>query len=91
MELAQCQTLKALSSNTDEDPHEAVANLKTAARVLPPVMESSGPEYAKVVEQCLVWHDSQDFNLENEAMQERVFDLIVVPLMGNLRSFEDWW
>jgi hypothetical protein len=28
-------------------------------------------------------------NLENEAMQEKVFDLIIVPLMENLRSFKD--
>lgn len=91
VELSLCQVLEALSTPGDEDPHEAVANLKTAARVLPSVMERSGPEYAKVVEHCLFWHGSQDTNLESDAMQEKVFELIIMPLMENLRSFEDWW
>lgn len=54
-------------------------------------MERSGPEYARIVEQCLFWHGGQDTNLESEAMQEKVFDLVIVPMMENLRSFEDWW
>ncbi|KAJ5354973.1 uncharacterized protein N7496_012185 [Penicillium cataractarum] len=91
VELSLCQTLETLRTPADEDPQEVVTNLKTAARVLPSVMERSGPEYARIVEQCLFWHGSQDTNLENEAMQEKVFDLIIVPLMENLRSFEDWW
>ncbi|OKO90608.1 hypothetical protein PENSUB_13325 [Penicillium subrubescens] len=60
-ELSLCQTLEALSTSDDADLQEAVANLKTAARVLPSVMERSGPEYARIVEQCLFWHGSQDF------------------------------
>jgi hypothetical protein len=91
VELSLCQTLETLSTPADADTQEAVANLKTAARVLPSVMERSGPEYARIVEQCLFWHGSQDSNLENEAVQEKIFELIIVPLMENLRSFEDWW
>lgn len=92
VELLLCQTIETLSIPDDADPQEAVANLKTAAPVFSSVMERSGSEYARIIERCLFfWHGSQDYNLENEAMQEKVFELIIVPLMENLRSFEDWW
>lgn len=53
-------------------------------------MDRSGQQYAKIAERCLFWHSNQDSNLEDEAMQENVFELIIVPLMENLRSFGDW-
>jgi hypothetical protein len=91
VELSLCQTLEILSIPPDADPQEAVANLTTAARLLPSVMERSGPEHARIAEQCLFWHGIQDSNLERETRQEKVFELVIVPLMENLRSFEDWW
>lgn len=89
VELSLCQTLDFARRPEDEDCNEAHANLKTATRLLPKVEELSGPEYADVVDRCLSWHDRRETSLETEKMQEEVFELIIFPLMENLRSFED--
>ncbi|KAJ5781313.1 hypothetical protein N7457_006473 [Penicillium paradoxum] len=89
VELSLCKNLESDRRPEDEDQNEAHANLKTATRLLPKVEELSGPEYADVVDRCLSWHDRKETSLETEKMQEEVFQLIVLPLIENLRSFED--
>lgn len=90
VELSLCPNLESMRKEEDEDHNELHANLKTATRLLPKVEELSGPEYAEVVDRCLSWHDRKQTSLESEKMQEAVFQLIIWPLIENLKSFEDW-
>ncbi|RAK96410.1 uncharacterized protein BO80DRAFT_416959 [Aspergillus ibericus CBS 121593] len=88
VELSLCQTLEALHAPEDDDPIEAVAKLKTAARHIPSVETESGGKYAQVVDRCLFWSGTQGLSLEHEQMQDEVFQFIIIPLMENLRAFE---
>jgi hypothetical protein len=88
VELSLCQTLEALRMPEDDDPVEAYVNLKTATRLLQVVVEQSGAEYEKVARRCLLWPGTKDSTLENEQMQDEIFQLIILPLVENLRSFE---
>ncbi|KAJ9492055.1 hypothetical protein VN97_g1190 [Penicillium thymicola] len=88
VELSLCQTLEALRMPEDDDPVEAYVNLKTATRLLQVVEEQSGAEYEKVARRCLLWPGTKDSTLENEQMQDEIFQLIISPLVENLRSFE---
>jgi hypothetical protein len=90
VELSLCQNLGSIREPEDEDQNEAHANLKTANRLLSKVEECSGPEYADVVDRCLSWHDRRDTSLETEKMQEEMFQLVIWPLIENLRNFKDW-
>ncbi|KAJ5407234.1 hypothetical protein N7465_008518 [Penicillium sp. CMV-2018d] len=88
VELSLCQTLEALRMPEDDDPVEAYVNLKTATRLLQVVVEQSGAEYEKVARRCLLWPGTKDSTLESEQMQDEIFQLIISPLVENLRSFE---
>lgn len=88
VELSLCQTLEALRMPEDDDPVEAYVNLKTATRLLQVVEEQSGAEYEKVARRCLLWSGTKDSTLESEQMQDEIFQLIISPLVENLRSFE---
>ncbi|OQD62610.1 hypothetical protein PENPOL_c011G04151 [Penicillium polonicum] len=88
VELSLCQTLEALRIPEDDDPVEAYVNLKTATRLLQVVVEQSGAEYEKVARRCLLWPGTKDSTLESEQMQDEIFQLIISPLVENLRSFE---
>lgn len=88
VELSLCQTLEALRMPEDDDPVEAYVNLKTATRLLQVVEEQSGAEYEKVARRCLLWPGTKDSTLESEQMQDEIFQLIISPLVENLRSFE---
>ncbi|CAG8021097.1 unnamed protein product [Penicillium nalgiovense] len=48
----------------------------------------SGEEYGRIVERCLFWPGIKESTLDNEQMQDEVFQLIVLSLMGNLKNFE---
>ncbi|CAI7613135.1 uncharacterized protein N7487_003825 [Penicillium crustosum] len=88
VELSLCQTLEALRIPEDDDPVEAYVNLKTATRLLRVVEEQSGGDYEKVARRCLLWPGTKDSTLESEQMQDEIFQLIISPLIENLRSFE---
>ncbi|KAJ5629738.1 hypothetical protein N7528_003395 [Penicillium herquei] len=88
IELSLCQTLEALRMPEDDDNVEAYMNLKTATRLLPVVGAQSGAEYEKVVKRCLLWPGIKASTLESELMQDEIFQLIISPLVENLRSFE---
>ncbi|CAI7633069.1 unnamed protein product [Penicillium viridicatum] len=88
VELSLCQTLEALRMPEDDDPVEAYVNLKTATRLLQVVVEQSGAEYERVARRCLLWPGTKDSTLESEQMQDEIFQLIISPLVENLRSFE---
>ncbi|KAJ6022018.1 hypothetical protein N7540_007522 [Penicillium herquei] len=88
IELSLCQTLEALRMPEDDDHVEAYMNLKTATRLLPVVGAQSGAEYEKVVKRCLLWPGIKASTLESEPMQDEIFQLIISPLVENLRNFE---
>ncbi|KGO39415.1 hypothetical protein PEX1_028930 [Penicillium expansum] len=88
VELSLCQTLEALRMPEDEDPVEAYVNLKTATRLLQRVAEESGAEYERVARRCLLWPGTRESTLESEQMQDEIFQLIISPLVENLRNFE---
>jgi hypothetical protein len=88
VELSLCQTLEALRIPEDDDRVEAYVNLKTATRLLQVVEQQSGAEYEKVARRCLLWPGTKESTLESEQMQEEIFQLIISPLVQNLRNFE---
>ena len=88
VELSLCHTIDSLRIPDDEDKVEAYANLKTATRLLPIVGKQSGAEYENVVRRCLLWPGTKESSLDSEKMQEEIFQLVISPLVENLRSFE---
>ncbi|CAI7607977.1 unnamed protein product [Penicillium glandicola] len=88
VELSLCRTLDTLRIPEDDDRVEAYVNLKTATRLLHVVVEQSGAEYEKVARRCLFWHGTKESTLESEQMQDEIFQLIISPLVENLRNFE---
>ncbi|PLN76049.1 hypothetical protein BDW42DRAFT_197411 [Aspergillus taichungensis] len=88
VELSLCQNLDALYAPEDHDLIKAEAYLKTALRVMETVETESGRDYADVVRQCLLWHGRKQDSLEDEKLQERIFQLIILPLMEYSKIFE---
>lgn len=88
VELSLCQNLDALYVPEDHDIVKAGSYLKTALRVMEIVETESGSDYANVVRQCLLWHGSKQDSLEDEKLQERIFQLIILPLMENSKHFQ---
>lgn len=88
VELSLCQTLEALRIPEDDDRVEGYVNLKTATRLLQVVEQQSGAEYEKVARRCLLWPGTKESTLESEQLQDEIFQLIISPLVENLRNFE---
>ncbi|KAJ5782234.1 hypothetical protein N7457_004008 [Penicillium paradoxum] len=87
VELSLCQPLELLRIADDYDENEANANLKTASRLLQYVESQSGPLYVEVVEQCLFWRWKTGCTLEDENIQDEIYQRIVFPLVVNLKNF----
>lgn len=90
VELSLGQRLTDLRIPMDDHPVEAVASLTTATRLLDAgeIIAWSGPRYHDVVKDCLQWSGDKDEMLDDEIFQRAVFELIVSPLLENLRDFE---
>lgn len=88
VELSLCQTIESLRTPDDVDQDEAHTNLKTAARHLQYVETESGEDYGKVVDRCLFWPGIKEPTLDNEKLQDEVFQMIVLPLIEHLNNFE---
>ena len=88
VELSLGQTLASMREPEDDDADEAVADLKTASRLVNDVSYESGGRYGDVVKKCLFWHGLEDTNLDNEDLQQAVFELIVSPLLEDYKDFE---
>ncbi|KAJ5834038.1 hypothetical protein N7447_000064 [Penicillium robsamsonii] len=88
VELSLCWALEALRIPDDDDRVEVFQNLKTATCLLQFVGEQSGAEYEQVARRCLLWSGTKETILESEQMQDEIFQLIISPLVENLRSFE---
>ncbi|KIX08475.1 uncharacterized protein Z518_03131 [Rhinocladiella mackenziei CBS 650.93] len=88
VELSLCQSISALRMPEDEDTVEAIANFKTASRVLDQVYSESGFRYGDVVNKCLFWSEIRNSTADDEEFQLLVFQNIVSPLVEDLRDFE---
>ena len=94
-ELSLGQTLSSLQVPEDEHPIKAVANLTTALGLLEDVYATSGDVYGNVVDYCLSYsggsgggRGEDEAALDDESVQQAVFDNVVAPLMRNLKNFE---
>lgn len=88
VELSLGQTIASMRKPEDDDPVEAVANLKTAVRLLSDVLNESGMRYEEVVDKCLVWPGRKDTKFDDEDFQRTMFDSIISPLLEDLKIFE---
>ncbi|KIV79450.1 hypothetical protein PV11_07012 [Exophiala sideris] len=88
VELSLCQSIPSLRLPEDNDAVEALASLKTAARVLDNVYYESGFRYGDVVDKCLFGLGSNNMDLEDEDFQRAVYEKIVLPLRDDLKNFE---
>lgn len=88
VELSLGQTIASLRKPEDDDPVDAVANLKTALRNLPDVRNESGIVYEEVVDKCFFWPGRKDIEFDDEDFQRTMFELIVLPLLEDLKHFE---
>jgi hypothetical protein len=88
VELSLGQTIASLRKPEDDDPVEAVVNLKTAQRLLPDVLNESGMGYQEVVDKCLIWPVRKDIEVDDEEFQKTMFESIILPLLEDLKHFE---
>jgi hypothetical protein len=88
VELSLCCPISALRTAEDENSNEAVMDLNAASRHLNDVYMESGTKYGDVVEKCLFGLGSNEAKLEEDEGQEILFEIIVAPLLEDLRAFE---
>lgn len=77
--------------HTPEDNHQSefMSRLNTAEKMLDVVYREMGASYGDVVRRCLRQpFDVRVISLENEELQQMVFDKIVTPLSNDLENFE---
>jgi len=71
---------------------EVTANFNTATRLIDDVYNESGTRYGDVVQRCLTCpfnlQNLRDFGLDNEELQEAVFNHILTPLRQDLEVFK---
>ena len=69
-------------------PNEATTVMKTAYRLHNSVYSEMGASYGDVVRRCLYQpFDVRDMSLDNEELQQKVFDEIAAPLSDDLMNF----
>jgi hypothetical protein len=90
VEISLGQRLADLRIPDDNHANENVANWTTATRLLDAgyVNDWSGPLYDNVVKTCLSWASVRDGELDEEKTQRDVFELVVSPLLENLKDAE---
>ena len=88
IELCFGKTLAEMHIPEDGDRSEAVTEMKTGHRLCRYVYDEMGTLYGDVVRRCLYQpFDVRDMSLDNEELQQRVFDDIVTPLSDDLTNF----
>ncbi|KAH8803310.1 hypothetical protein F5884DRAFT_805071 [Xylogone sp. PMI_703] len=90
VELSLCRTISALRAPEDNDSDKAVADLKTASRLLKEelIMSESGIRYEEVVRRCLFWPGGQKAGVDDDEFQQAVYTHIVLPLLDDLKLFQ---
>ena len=88
VELCFGQTLSEMQKPEDYDPNEDIVKYRTARRLLNSVYNEMGVSYGDVVRRCLLQpFDVRDMSLDNEDLQQKVFDDVVTPLVEDLNNF----
>ena len=88
IELCFGATMENLKVAEDEDPNKFIIKLNTAHRLLSLVYREMGDVYGDVVRRCLLQpFDVRELSLDNEEVQQQVYDGIVAPLTDALNDF----
>ena len=88
IELCFGNTIAEMHDPDDGDPNEADTEMRLAHRLCNSVYSEMGTSYGDVVRRCLYQpFDVRDMSLDNEELQQRVFDDIVTPLNDDLLNF----
>ncbi|RJE18214.1 hypothetical protein PHISCL_09451 [Aspergillus sclerotialis] len=82
-----CTLAKQEVSDGSNDGDD-VASFGTAHQYIRFAHGESG-RYADVVKRCLFWTDTADAELDDEHFQETMFVSIIMPLLDDLKAFED--
>ena len=88
IELCFGKTLAEMRVPEDGDPNGTMTEMATAYRLSDSVYDEMGDSYGGAVWRCLHQpFDVRDMSLDNEELQEKVFDEIVTPLNNDLLNF----
>ena len=90
VELCFGKDLNSLSQPEDEDTNQATANMNCAFRLLESrsIWAEMGELYDAVVRRCLSQtFEVRDMSLENEDLQQQVYETVIVPLTEALDIF----
>ena len=92
IELSLNQRLSDRRVPEDIQPNnEVMTDFNTATRLVNAVYDESGGRYGDVVQRCLTCpfnlRNLRNFRLDNEELQEAVFDYILTPLRQDLEDF----
>ena len=88
VELCFGRTLLAMQRPEDHDVNQEKTKYMTARRLLNSVYSEMGTSYGDVVRRCLFQpFDVRDMSLENEILQQKVFEDVVIPLTEDLNNF----
>ncbi|KAG7006556.1 hypothetical protein G7Y79_00014g037310 [Physcia stellaris] len=82
VELCFGKTLQSMGTAEDVDPDNVVARTNTAFRLLDSLYKEMSDSYEAVVRKCLRQpFDVRDLNLDNEDVQQEIYDTIITPLI----------
>ena len=88
IELCFGKTLAEMRIPADGNPNETTAEMNTAHRLCNSVYNEMGTSYGDAVRRCLYQpFDVRDMSLDNEELQQKVFDGIFTPLSDDLTNF----
>lgn len=88
VELCFGRTLSELQTLEDIDLHETAVTANTAMRLCNNTYDEMGDQYGDVVRRCLYQpFDVREMSLDNEQLQQKVLDDIIMPLIRSLQSF----
>ena len=88
-ELCFGKTLELMKVSDEEEDSVEIAAAKTALKLIDLVYDEMGDTYGDVVRRCLLQpFDVRNMSLNNEEVQLRVYESIVVPLAEDLENFK---
>ena len=88
VELCFGRTLADLYLDGDGDPRESSTKVCTATRLLRTIDREMGDLYSNVVRRCILQpFDVLDIDLNDEIVQQKVYEDIILPLTESLEAF----
>ena len=89
VELCFGKTLEPMRLADTGEESDEIAAAKTALKLMDLVYDEMGDVYGDVVRRCLRQpFDVRDMGLDNEDVQQKVYENIVAPLMEDLDNFK---